>query len=194
MVPETGSQGRVELYQCSRWPASWSRHSTLLEGYQGYDASIVKADGRFWMFVARRAKGVGTTDFLDLFVAPSPLGPWTLHPASPVIQDVRRARPGGRVIVRNGKMTRPAQDSSGGLYGRALRLQEITRLDKDGFEEGWGPMIEPNPKAGVVGIHSIAWEEDVIVVDLCRRIARAPMLRQFSKALGYPLVRVAIPQ
>lgn len=188
LMPETASLGRIELHRCTRWPDRWEWHSTLVDGYRGYDASIAKSGDLFWMFVARRAEGVSTTDLLDLFSAPSPLGPWALHPQSPVVQDVRSARPGGRILNLAGEMIRPAQDSSGGLYGRALRLQHVTRLDPEGFEEERGWSVEPNVSAGAIGIHSLAWNEKMIVVDICRRIPRIPALRRFTPALRQPLV------
>lgn len=193
LLPETGSLGRIELYRCTRWPDGWERHSTLVEDYQGYDASIVQSGDHFWMFVARRAKGVGTTDFLDLFSAASPLGPWTPHPQSPVVQDVRSARPGGRILRLGDRLVRPAQDSSGGLYGRALRLQDVTRLDESGFKEDWGAVIEPNPRGGVIGVHSLAWNEEVIVIDICRRIPRLRLLRGLAPSLRLPLVIETAP-
>ena len=188
MIPESGSQKRIDLYQCNKWPDQWVHHSTLVDNYQGYDASILQVGDCYWMYVARRAPGVSTADLLDLFEAPSPLGPWRLHPSSPIVQDVRSARPGGRPFPKDGHWLRPAQDSSGGMYGRALRFQRIMQLDEQGYREQTEYIIEPNHVEGILGIHTFAATGDVVVVDLCRQVSRLPLIRRFQSKLPQRMV------
>ncbi len=188
MIPECGSQKRIDLYRCTHWPDQWTHQSTLVDSYEGYDASIAKVGATYWLFAARRAEGVSTADLLDLFSAPSPLGPWRPHPASPVVMDVRSARPGGRPFVRDGCLIRPAQDSSGGVYGRALRFQRVSRIDEGGYCEETEHMVEPNRAGGILGIHSFAATNDLVVVDLCRKVFRPSLARRFQTRLPRPLV------
>jgi hypothetical protein len=188
MVPESGSQESVGLYRCTAWPDQWVRHSTLIDQYRGFDPSVFQIGERFWMFVARFAAGGATADFLDLYSAPSPLGPWRLHPSSPIVRDVRCARPAGRPFVHGDHWVRPAQDSSGGVYGRALRLQEITRIDDESFSEKPWKIVEPNQVEGILGIHSFACDEDIVLVDVCRKVSRIDLMRRFQSALPERLI------
>ncbi len=189
MIPESGSQKRVELYQCTQWPNQWAHHSVLLDNYAGYDASILYDQGLYWMFVARRPAGVVTTDVLDLFCAPSPLGPWAKHASSPVVLDVQSARPGGRPFVQqDGRLVRPVQDSSGGIYGRALRFQLISELSPLGYREQSVHLIEPNSASGILGVHSYAATDELIVIDLCRKVSRLAWLRRLQSRLPAKLV------
>jgi hypothetical protein len=159
-----------------------------MENFAGYDASIVKIGNLFWMFVARRARGASTTDFLDLYASQSPLGPWHLHPSSPVVRDVRSARPAGRPFYRNHVWIRPAQDSSGGIYGRALRFQAIERIDETHYHERTLEMITPNHFEGIIGTHTFAHTDGLAVIDICRKAARGPLLKAFRPPLPAQLV------
>lgn len=188
MIPESGSQKRIDLYRCSKWPDQWEYQSTLLGNYQGYDASILQEGGRYWMFAARRAEGVVTTDLLDIFCAPSPLGPWVDHPSSPVVLDVRSARPAGRPFELDGYWLRPAQDSSGGVYGRALRFQKILHIDELEYREKTVFIVEPNKAEGIHGVHSFAATDDLVVIDFCRKVSRFPLVRSFTSRLPDKLV------
>jgi hypothetical protein len=188
MIPESGSQKRIDLYKCEKWPNQWVYHSTLINNYQGYDASITQVGESYWMFVARRVHGVATADLLDLFQALSPLGPWQLHASSPVVMDVRSARPGGRPFSKNGSIVRPAQDSSAGIYGRALRFQEILQIDHEGFRERTQSYIEPNQAEGIIGVHCYAATDDLVVVDICRKVSRIEFFRRFQSRMPKKLI------
>ena len=189
MVPESGSHGKVELYKCVGWPDKWQPHSVLLDDYAGYDASLFQDQGVFYMFVARRANGCATTDFLDLFWASSPLGPWLKHKFSPVTFGVDCARPGGRPFVNyDGRKIRPAQDSSGGIYGRSLKFQTIVDLSKSEFLERTDQILEANVRQGIYGVHSYSSTEKIVVIDLLRKLPRFSWMRLMSKNLPSVLV------
>ena len=53
---------------------------------------------------------------------------------NPIVSDVRRARPAGRVLSRDGELIRPSQDCSG-RYGRAVAFNRIVRLTPTEFGE-----------------------------------------------------------
>ncbi|GAB6038271.1 hypothetical protein JCM15519_28300 [Fundidesulfovibrio butyratiphilus] len=134
MIPETGQAGRVGLYRATDFPGGWVLERELLSGVTAVDATLVEHDNRWWMFVNLRPPGGSSWDELHLYSAADPLGPYTPHPHNPVVSDVRRARPAGRVFRHAGRLYRPGQDCSG-WYGRGLALMEITRLDAHGYAE-----------------------------------------------------------
>ena len=74
-------------------------------------------------------------DALALFCADALEGPWTEHPASPLIAgDRSRARPGGRVVMVDERPLRFAQDC-GPRYGSGVRAFAITELTRDTYAE-----------------------------------------------------------
>ena len=70
-----------------------------------------------------------------MYYANDLLETWIEHPKSPVIKGNKNiARPGGRVIVSDGKIVRYTQDDEH-LYGNQVRAFEITDLTTKNYEE-----------------------------------------------------------
>lgn len=161
MLPETRANRTLELYRAAEFPHRWELAQTLLTDVSLADATLFEHGGRWWMFASDGAHGKSPNDEVSLFMAPSPLGPWREHPRSPVVSDVRRARPAGRVFTHAGKVYRPAQDGSV-RYGYAVVLHEITRLDEQAYVEEVAGRIDPGWRRGNLGTHtynaSARWE------------------------------------
>jgi len=104
-------------------------------------------------------------DELHVFHADSPLGPWTPHPRNPVVSDVRRARPAGRLFRYNGAWYRPAQDCAAG-YGAGLAIQRITRLDTERYEEAPVASLTPSWRSGLTGFHTVNAAGGLTVIDV----------------------------
>ena len=134
LVPEAPSSGAVRLYRCVAFPHRWEPVATLLEGTEASDCTIFRHGGRFWMMSVTREGFGGYSDTLAIHHAEDLFGPWIEHVRSPALLDVGGARPGGRVVARNGRLWRPVQDCSTG-YGRMLALAEIERLDTQEFTQ-----------------------------------------------------------
>lgn len=164
MVPETAQAGQVRLYRSEHFPGGWVLDRVLLDGVPGTDATFLEHGGEWWMFVNVRAPGGSSWDELHLYRSASRLGPYEPHPLNPVVSDVRRARPAGPVAVRDGRLFRPAQDSSG-WYGRALAVMEITRLDRTGYEEVEAARLEPDLVPGSFCLHTLVAGGMLEIVD-----------------------------
>jgi hypothetical protein len=169
MLPEQAACGRLDLYRCKSWPMDWQPHTTLLEE-RAYDPTLLGVIDGWRLMTARRAPGSATTDFLDIHQAASLSGPWRLQRRGAVM-DVRSARPAGRMFNEGAAILRPAQDSSGGVYGRALRIQRLT-LNPFGLTEETALQLEPFPGSGVTGIHTLAMGSGFVVVDICLKRPR----------------------
>lgn len=171
MVPESSSANAVTLYRATRFPDVWEPVSTLLADVRAVDATLWPHDGAWWLFVNLRVPGGSSWDELFVYRADTPLGPFTPHPANPVVSDVRRARPAGRLFRRDGRLLRPAQDCSG-HYGRALTLCEIETLDMETYRE----RVVARHKAGVLpasdSLHTYNAVPGLEVVDGRRYIPR----------------------
>ena len=78
---------------------------------------------------------ITANDKLLLHFAPALTGPWTEHPASPIVDgNIHLARPAGRVVSMDGRLFRFAQDD-GPKYGRQVFAFEITELDETTYRE-----------------------------------------------------------
>ncbi|WP_448203909.1 glucosamine inositolphosphorylceramide transferase family protein [Azospirillum sp. sgz302134] len=128
MVPETRQAESVRLYRATDFPRGWECVGTLLHGRYA-DATLLNHDGRWWMFAQRGL------DEMRLFMADRPDGPWREHPASPLWPGNRsRTRPGGRMLVHEGRILRFAQDGWPS-YGSRLCVFEIDRLTETDYAE-----------------------------------------------------------
>jgi hypothetical protein len=134
MIPESSADRTVKLYRADPFPTRWTLHSVLIENVDLSDATILQRDGVFWLFGTTRDGAGSHSDTLSIYMAESLFGPWQTHPANPVLVDSGCARPAGNMVLRNGRLWRPAQDCRGG-YGRGLALAEVTRLDREGFTQ-----------------------------------------------------------
>jgi glycosyltransferase involved in cell wall biosynthesis len=131
MVPETLDAGAVRLYRAATFPRGWTPVADLVPGRIA-DPSLFRHGGRWWLFGCTTP---GTHRTLALFGADDLTGPWTEHPASPVVADDRgRARPAGRVILHSGRPIRFAQDCRP-RYGSAIRAFEVLELTPEAYRE-----------------------------------------------------------
>jgi hypothetical protein len=144
MIPESSADRTVRLYRAARFPDRWVQEAVLLSDVAASDATIIQHGGTFWMFAATRDGFGSWSDTLSLFHAPRLQGPWQPHPANPVLVDQAAARPAGAMLVRNGTVLRPVQDCTAG-YGCGIGLAEVTRLDREGFEQHVRAVVRADP-------------------------------------------------
>ncbi len=164
MIPESSAARTVELYRADRFPDRWVLESVLLRDVNAGDATILRHDGRWWMFAGTSAWQSSSWDALSLFHAPDLLGPWSPHPRNPVLIDARSARPAGAVFSHGGALWRPAQDCSAG-YGSALSLCRIDRLDPEDYGQTLHAVIRPGPAWPGRGLHTLNWAAGLEVID-----------------------------
>ena len=154
LIPETAGNRTVELYRAVDFPFKWELDRVLLSDVALVDATVAEIEGRWWMFAGSITRGGSRCDELNIYYADSPLGPWRPHRRNPVVSDVRRARPAGRLFERDGRWYRPAQDCSAS-YGYAINIQRITRLDPDHFEEVTVSSLRPEWADRLVATHTV---------------------------------------
>jgi hypothetical protein len=131
LIPESLGTGGIWLYRAAPFPERWERVAMLVPGVFA-DASILHHDGLWWLFAC---SAPFSHDALRLYCAEALTEPWWEHPASPlVVDDNRRARPGGRVTIWNGRLLRFAQDCKP-RYGSAVRAFEIIELTPSSYRE-----------------------------------------------------------
>lgn len=169
MMPETKSKNAIELYKCTRFPDQWVFHQTILENVKAVDPTLFRHNNKWWLFAGiAEGSSISRNDELFIFHSDSPFGPWTAHPKNPVISDVRRARPAGKIFHYKNKIYRPSQDCSV-TYGYAIRMNEIITLNENEFREVEVDLIEPLWNPEMNGTHTFCFEHNLTMMDAVRK-------------------------
>jgi hypothetical protein len=181
MIPETCSNGTVELYRCERFPDRWVFERALLEGVLATDATVLEWEGRLWMFVCMARGELSPDTELHLFHAADLRGPWTPHPLNPVVSDVRFARPAGRPWRDGSGLIRPAQDCSA-RYGSGVSFRRVTLLAPEDYAEEALGHVDARDLAwrpGAVGTHTWNADSRFCAADAC--VVRWRLSRWFGR-------------
>ena len=130
MIPESHEARSVRLYKAVDFPLEWSLVATLLDEDLYVDSSVFYFNDTWWLFSSPLE-----SDTLRLYYAHDLIGPWVEHPKSPVVQgDKNIARPGGRVVIADGRIIRYTQDDDP-IYGNQVRAFEISELTPASYKE-----------------------------------------------------------
>lgn len=133
MVAESYTEPFVRLYRARTFPDDWVYDRDLITGRdkdQFISPTLLRRDGHWYLFTTP-----GGNATLRLHHAPDLRGPWTEHPASPLVRDDRNiARPAGRPFLWNGAPYRLAQDTEP-TYGLQVYAFRITTLTPTAYAE-----------------------------------------------------------
>jgi hypothetical protein len=165
MLPETAQNRTLEVYRCVRFPDQWELAKTLMTDIYAVDATLLEYENKWCLFANVKEEGGSSLDALHLFLSDDPLSnQWTPHPRSPIVRDIRSARPAGRIFVQDGKLIRPSQDNSR-RYGYAIKFNRITRLSETEYEETAASSFEPPSRAKILATHTFNQADDLTVID-----------------------------
>jgi len=153
MLPETADLGELRLYRATDFPRTWHLETVLLHD-QVSDPTVVRHDGRWWLFGTTRGRGVDRA--LRCWHASELTGPWRVHDLDPVKVDPASARPAGTLFQLDGRLVRPAQDSSE-RYGGRVVLNEIQVLTPTRYAERAVGSLEPGSGSPYPdGLHTLS--------------------------------------
>ena len=178
MIPETGSNRTVELYQARSFPFEWELSRVLLKDVALYDATLLRHQDKWWLFSAVAHDAGSAQDELAIFHSDLLEGPWEPHPLNPVKSDCRSARPAGHIIFDGDRLLRPAQDCERG-YGGALVWLEINELTLHHFSEREIARWPGSAALHADGIHTFNCDGRLGVIDMRRVIWKWPF-RSFA--------------
>jgi len=166
MIPETSGNKTIEIYKCVSFPDKWEFQMNLMQDLHAVDTTLHYYDNKFWLFVnIKENKGASAWDELFLFYSDELLTTkWISHPQNPVISDVRRARPAGKIFTYKEKMYRPSQDCSC-TYGYAININEIIVLTETEYKEKKVTTIFPEWNRKVSAVHTYSHASEFAVVD-----------------------------
>ncbi len=170
MVPETSENASIELYRCKRFPDQWEFVMYLMKNVRAVDATIWNHNGKYWLFTGMSEHPeTGYSDELFLFYSDRLESEnWIPHPRNPIVSDVGRARPAGAIFAHKRFWYRPAQDCRG-RYGRAIVINEITRINEQEYSETPVAVVEACWQPGLLGTHTWSSSERLTVVDAVAR-------------------------
>jgi hypothetical protein len=167
LLPESAANRTVDLYRAVDFPNSWKLEKTLVDGMILVDTTPFFHEGRWYFFTSTVEEVSGNWLELWLFYSDRLDGEWHYHPRNPICSDVRRARGGGHVFYRNGKLIRPAQDCSV-RYGYALVFSEVLKLSPTEYEEKPIQTIFPDWMRGIFATHTWSESENFEAIDATR--------------------------
>lgn len=182
MLPETSETLTVELFRARRFPGDWEQCAVLLRDIRAWDPTVLRHDGRYWLFATVAVLGASPSDELCLYWSDSLTGPWHPHPRNPVVSDARHARPAGRILVDNGSLVRPGQDCTGG-YGRRIVMNRIEVLSMEEYRETPIGTIEPRWLAGVSRTHTYTVDDGIEALDGMRYERRLRFRRRAERGV-----------
>jgi len=171
LIPETSQNRKIEMYKCTDFPMKWELDTVLMDDVNAVDTTIIKHDGLYWMFTnITENEGASSLDELFLFYSKDLYSnSWTPHPKNPIVSDVRRARPAGKIFKQDNKLYRPSQNSSKD-YGYGMKINEILTLTEQDYAERTVQDINPNWSKDLRCTHSLNKEGNLTVIDaLVRR-------------------------
>jgi hypothetical protein len=166
MIPETQQADSINLYECTVFPHTWKHSATLLDSVDAVDPTLLFHNNTWWLFAnIAEPKGTSINNELYLFYSHNLFShDWKSHPMNPLISDVRKARPAGKIIERNGTLYRPSQCGSP-WYGYGIKINEIVELTKNDYQEKEIAFIEPKWDKKLNGVHTFCHENRLTMID-----------------------------
>ena len=166
LIPESAESGQVELYRCTRFPDQWVLEHVVMQDVSAFDTTMFEHQGRWWLMQSRITHPHSNPSAsLYLFYAASPLSrEWIAHPHNPIVTEADRARPAGRLFHWEGKLYRPSQNCAG-TEGRGINLNEITTLNPQHYQEHAVVRCIPEGRHQLGGIRTLAFNNDITVLD-----------------------------
>jgi hypothetical protein len=169
MLPETNQSRRLEVWRATNFPTAWELHAKAFEGQYLAESTLWRSKAGQWWLLTNLSDHHAFQDHsseLYLFTLDGPgLGSIIPHPGNPVAIGADHARNAGALIHQNGRLFRPSQNNSYGVYGYGLNLMEITQLDAITFEETIVRRWTPHDRPGINGIHHLSAAGDRYVFD-----------------------------
>ena len=173
LVPESAANRTIDLYECIEFPHKWKVKMTLMENILAVDTTMFYYYGKWWLFTGI-AENAGAFPQVELFLFYSDelfTNEWKGHPMNPIVSDVKKARPAGRLFTRDGKIFRPSQDCSK-RYGYGFDLNEVLLLSETKYFEKKVVSVRPNWDKKIKGTHTFAREGQLTIIDAFMRRRR----------------------
>ena len=173
MIPESESNKKIEIYKCMEFPNKWEFYGNLMSDVYAVDSTILFHNNKWWLFTGiKENDGASNSDELFLFYSENPIGDkWISHPQNPIISDVRKARPAGKIFSFQNKLYRPSQDGSY-YYGYGVNINRIKKINEFEYEEEVENKILPKWDNKITRIHTFTYNSGLSIMDAKLRRTR----------------------
>lgn len=167
MVPESGSQHNIVLYECISYPYKWVRKKILLEHIDSSDTIVFNKDSKTYLLASILINSTCVSKNV-LF---------ELNGDSLVLTKIKEGkecsdegiRNAGLIFRHNNKLIRPGQNCPNGEYGKSTIFWTINNpleMDEERFWEITVDSINIDKKHIFSGIHTYNLCDSIEVVDL----------------------------
>lgn len=166
MIPETGSQKNITLYEATDFPYAWEKKAILLEKVNSSD-SIVFGDNNEYLLASILNGSTCKAQNVIYSIKDEKVD---------VVKEISGSgengyRNAGLIFEENGKKYRPGQICLNGNYGKGIAIWEISNMDPFNYSE---VLIENimcddiviNSGNCFLGIHTYNLSEKLEVIDL----------------------------
>lgn len=143
MMPESGHNNDIRLYEMAEDMQSCRFVKSLIEGANFVDSTIFRHDNVNYLFTSVY-KGNSQYE-ARIYIGDDNLENWHQHPKSPFSTDNGNARCGGPIISCYNSYNRIAQNCSGS-YGEGLNAMKIEELTPTSYSESHYRLLLPNNK------------------------------------------------
>lgn len=174
MLPEAHRSGHLTLYRASTFPDVWEKNNQFTFPVAAIDASPIFFKGLWWMFFSPPGTGREKKSMLCAAFADRLTGPWHLHPANPIRENLSSGRPGGTPIVDGNDLILPTQDCTQ-TYGGGISLVRLSGLSPTHCTTSVIHTLAA-PKAfqpWTDGLHTLSAAGNVTLID-AKRISHSP--------------------
>ena len=196
VIPESSAAREIALYRVDEPDGRLTKVCALVKNFAGLDATLIRHDGRWWMF-ATDAHGAKDSN-LHLWHAEALEGPWIPHAVNPVKVDIRSSRPAGTPFHHGGVLYRPAQNCSV-TYGGSTTINRVLCLTPVKFQEEPVRELRHDRNSEYrYGFHTLAAGDGITVIDgrcdeVNTELVRRKLTHKLRRAFGlstYPATRV----
>ncbi len=166
MIPESGENKTVDLFECTEFPFQWKFKKSLLTDIEAFDSTLHFHEEKVWLFCTiKKSQGASTDDDLYLYYSHDLLnGDWKQHPKNPVVSNPSSARPAGRIFFHQNSWYRPSQICVP-RYGYGLALNKIVELSDSRYEEEVVSRALPQWRRNLLSVHTLNFSESMMVID-----------------------------
>ncbi|MEP6908186.1 MAG: hypothetical protein ABI858_09435, partial [Pseudoxanthomonas sp.] len=181
MMVESCEADRVSLYRTDAFPGDWKRVADLIHGRLCVDPTLHHHAGHWYLFGNVSESGGNPSDELFLFISEKLEGPYRAHPANPIVSDVRRSRPAGRLFMHADRLIRPAQCCAP-IYGSAVVFNEVLELTPETYVERPVSRLDPSWAPSLDGCHTYNRDGDLEAIDAHGQVPQDATLMQIDYA------------
>ncbi|MEO8017807.1 MAG: hypothetical protein ABI769_08340 [Pseudomonadota bacterium] len=151
IFPECAQSGGLTMYRLDDLGLP-RQPGRLLFDQPLIDATLLRHDNLWWLFGTLPGASQSESHLYLYYSVDLSVDSWTPHRLNPVVIDPACARPAGKILVKDGRLIRPAQDCER-RYGSAISFMEITALSTERYEESLLMRLSPSssgfPKHGI---------------------------------------------